>query len=39
MIINKACDIDLKRELYSNIVLSGGTTMFKGMIERLTKEI
>ncbi len=33
------CDVDLRRELYSNIVLSGGSTMFPGVKERLTKEI
>ena len=32
-------DIDLRRELYENITLSGGTTMFEGMPERLNKEI
>jgi actin-related protein len=33
------CDVDIRRELYSNIVLSGGTTMFEGIAERLNKEI
>ncbi len=33
------CDIDVRRELYSNIVLSGGSTMFPGMADRLTKEL
>eukprot|EP00484_Ammonia_sp_Unknown_P000824 CAMPEP_0197020610 /NCGR_PEP_ID=MMETSP1384-20130603/1434_1 /TAXON_ID=29189 /ORGANISM="Ammonia sp." /LENGTH=358 /DNA_ID=CAMNT_0042448269 /DNA_START=105 /DNA_END=1178 /DNA_ORIENTATION=+ len=33
------CDIDLRRELYGNIVLSGGSTMFKGIANRLHKEI
>lgn len=33
------CEVDLRRELYGNIVLSGGTTMFPGIKERLTKEI
>lgn len=33
------CDIDLRRELYSNVVLSGGTTMFPGLAERLSSEI
>lgn len=33
------CDIDIKKDLYSNIVLSGGTTMFPGIVERLTKEV
>ena len=31
--INK-CDIDVRRELYNNIVLSGGTSMFEGMQTR-----
>ncbi|KKN09109.1 hypothetical protein LCGC14_1049910 [marine sediment metagenome] len=33
------CDVDLRRDLYSNIVLSGGSTMFPGFKERLTREI
>merc|ERR1711968_92292 len=33
------CDVDIRRDLYNNIVLSGGTTMFPGIGERLTKEI
>lgn len=33
------CDIDVRRDLYSNIILSGGTTMFDGIIERLQNEI
>lgn len=33
------CDIDLRKELYNNIVLSGGTTMYDGINERLTKEL
>jgi len=33
------CDIDIRKDLYSNIVLSGGTTMFPGIEERLTQEI
>jgi actin len=33
------CDIDVRRELYGNVVLSGGTTMFRGLPERLTKDI
>ena len=27
------CDIDVRRELYGNIVLSGGTKVFSGMRE------
>jgi actin, other eukaryote len=33
------CDIDIRRELYNNIVMSGGTTMYPGIAERLTKEM
>ncbi|KAJ5072545.1 actin [Anaeramoeba ignava] len=33
------CDIEIRKDLYSNIVLSGGTTMFSGIKERLEKEI
>jgi len=33
------CDVDIRKDLYANIVLSGGTTMFGGIGERLTKEI
>ncbi|XP_070580858.1 actin-1-like [Ptychodera flava] len=33
------CDLDIRRELYSNIVLSGGTSMFHGFEDRLHKEI
>jgi len=33
------CDVDIRKELYTNIVLSGGTTMFPGVAERLHKEM
>ena len=33
------CDVDIRRDLYANIVLSGGTTMYPGIAERLTKEV
>ena len=33
------CDIDVRKDLYANIVLSGGTTMFEGLPERIEKEI
>ena len=32
-------DIDVRKSLYENIVLSGGTTMFRGLSERLGKEL
>jgi len=33
------CDVDLRRSLLGNIILSGGTTMFPGLADRLSKEI
>jgi len=33
------CDVDIRSDLYSNIVLSGGSTMFEGLADRLTKEM
>ena len=33
------CDVDIRKDLYQNIVLSGGTTMFQGVGERMTKEL
>jgi len=34
-----SCDIDLQRDLFNNIVLSGGTTMFPGIADRIDKEL
>ncbi|XP_042863814.1 actin, clone 302-like isoform X2 [Penaeus japonicus] len=33
------CDIDIRRDLFFNIVLTGGTTLTPGFAERLKKEI
>jgi len=33
------CDVDIRKDLYANMVLSGGSTMFEGIAERLTKEM
>jgi len=33
------CDVDIRKDLYNNIVMSGGTTMFNGVAERMQKEI
>jgi len=33
------CDVDVRKDLYANIVMSGGTTMFGGIAERLNKEV
>ncbi|KAI9336069.1 actin family [Obelidium mucronatum] len=35
----RSCDIDVRRNLYSNIVVSGGTTMYPGFAERLEREL
>lgn len=32
-------DMEIRKDLYSNIVLSGGNTMYQGLPERLTKEV
>jgi len=32
-------DLDVRKDLYANIVLSGGTTMFPGIADRMQKEI
>merc|ERR1712194_601116 len=32
-------DVDIRKDLYANVVLSGGTTMFAGIGERMTKEL
>lgn len=33
------CEPDIRKELFANIILSGGTSMFHGFPERLDKEI
>ena len=33
------CDVDIRRDLYANVVMSGGTTMYPGIAERMTKEL
>ena len=32
-------DIDIRKDLYANIVLSGGTSMYPGIADRLQKEV
>ena len=32
-------DMEIRKDMYSNIVLAGGNTLFPGMPERLTKEV
>jgi len=33
------CDVDIRPSLYNNLVLSGGTTMFPGIEDRMLKEL
>jgi len=33
------CDLDIRKDLYGNIILSGGTTLYEGLPDRLEKEI
>merc|ERR1719171_2676427 len=33
------CDVDIRKDLYGNVVLSGGTTMFPGIGDRMQKEL
>nr|CAD7457221.1 unnamed protein product [Timema tahoe] len=33
------CDVDIRKDLYANTVLSGGTTMYPGIADRMQKEI
>ncbi|XP_046582664.1 actin, cytoskeletal 4-like [Haliotis rubra] len=33
------CDIDIRKDLYSNVVLSGGSTMYPGLADRMVKEL
>jgi len=35
----KECDTDVKKDLYESVILSGGTTLYDGIAERLTKEL
>lgn len=34
-----ACDVDMRRELYAGIVLTGGCSLMPGTIERFTREL
>merc|ERR1712198_354929 len=33
------CDIDIRKDLFANVVMSGGTTMYAGVADRMQKEI
>merc|ERR1712029_964123 len=33
------CDVDIRKDVYANTVMSGGTTMYPGIADRMQKEI
>ncbi|KAK2094702.1 hypothetical protein P7K49_028440 [Saguinus oedipus] len=33
------CEMDIRKDLHANTVLSGGTTMYPGITDRMQKEI
>merc|ERR1712167_449580 len=33
------CDVDIRKDLYGNVVMSGGSTMFENIADRLKKEL
>ena len=33
------CDIDIRRDLYQNVILAGGSALFRGMSSRVREEI
>merc|ERR1719435_505719 len=33
------CDVDIRKDLYANTVMSGGTTMYPGIADRMLKKI
>ncbi|XP_059431928.1 actin-100-like [Corylus avellana] len=35
----RRCDMDIRREMFGNVVLSGGTTVIPGLADRLAKEL
>ncbi|KAK6170052.1 hypothetical protein SNE40_018538 [Patella caerulea] len=34
-----SCDIDIRKDLYNNVVMSGGSTMYPGISDRMMKEL
>ncbi|KAH3893819.1 actin, cytoplasmic-like [Dreissena polymorpha] len=35
----RKCDIDIRKDLWNNVVMSGGSTMFPGIADRMKKEL
>ncbi|KAM0749729.1 Actin/actin-like protein [Meredithblackwellia eburnea MCA 4105] len=33
------CDLDVRKDLYNNIVMSGGTTLYAGIVDRFVKDM
>lgn len=33
------CDVDVRKDLYNNVILAGGTSMFPGLTDRMNKEL
>lgn len=33
------CDVDIRRDLCSGIIVTGGNTLYSGFVERLTEEL
>merc|ERR1711970_458540 len=33
------CDVDIRKDLYSNVVMSGGSTMYAGIADRMQNEL
>ena len=33
------CDLDFRKDIQANVVLCGGSTLFKGLSQRLEKEV
>ncbi|XP_066275783.1 actin, cytoplasmic-like [Branchiostoma lanceolatum] len=33
------CDVDIRKDLYANIALAGGSTLFEGIAQRLEKDV
>lgn len=33
------CDVDIRKDLYQNLILSGGSTLYEGLPDRLEREV
>lgn len=41
MVVNciTSCDVDIKKDLYGGIIVTGGNTLFSGFVEKLQRNI